>query len=148
MKRSAFHVRVADESSGKLDADFCRYLREPDNLNKWHSALVDLRQDIEQQVTERRVKLDDEHTRCLALGDPGKLIYFEIKNEFEKWRQGAGRFKGGLDQRLREVKTLRRERAESQSEDETWAVLKLAAQLIPKDGIGAHWHKRFDELKK
>lgn len=147
MKRTAFHNRVADEACGKADADFCRFLRDPKNLNQWHNALVDLHQDIEQQLTEKKTALDKEHARCMEIGDKGKAIYFEARNDFQKWRQGAGRFKQAIDQRLREVKTLRRERSESISETETWALLKMAACLIPKEGDGLDWHERFTKLR-
>lgn len=147
MKRTDLHNRVATEAQGKADADFCRYVREPKNLDDWHRALVDLRQDIEQQVTERKTALDAEHVRCLALGDSGKAIYFEVRTEFQKWRQVAGRFKQAIDHRHREVKILRRQRSEAQSGDETWALLKLADKLIPREGDGLDWHERFDKLK-
>ncbi len=147
MKRTSFHNEVAEEARGKAAPVLCRSLRESSNLDQWHTALVDLHQDIEQQTTERKTALDEEHTRCLEMGEHGKLTYFDARNVYQKWRQGAGRFKQAIDQRLREVKTLRRKRGESKSENETWDLLKRAALLIPKEGDGIDWHERFARIR-
>lgn len=146
MKRTKLHDRIADEAIGKADEEFIRHVRRGENLIEWYQHLIELKMDVETQIAERKAKLDTEHTRCLSMGDAGKQIWFEAKDEFQTWKVGAVRFKNALEYRLGEVKKLKREARQRIISDRA-ALLDLAAEMITDIGAGAEWHRHYRRLK-
>lgn len=103
-----FTELVNRDVRGNLEPDTSALLREPPNINRWHDTLLRLKRNVEAQLTSSRSDLLSKQATYIQRGTSGKLQWIEAKAQAEKWRQGAIRFKNGVEERLLEAKGLRR----------------------------------------
>lgn len=69
------------------------------------AALVQKKQDIEQQLATRKTDLLAFQQECLDMGDGGKRQYFQAKTDYEDWKNSANYVKMKIEQRLAFVKS-------------------------------------------
>jgi hypothetical protein len=96
------------DARGLSEASESKWLRRPENLQEWHDALVELKQDIEAQFAERAADAQDYQNHCFAKGHSGKSEWFEFKAVYDRWKAGANRMKRSVEAKMRECKALLR----------------------------------------
>jgi hypothetical protein len=114
----SFDDIVNQDTRGALDSVTSAALREPENLDRWYDMLLTLKRRVEAQLAANRGEQAAKQAEYLSLGDQGKMLWLRYKASNEKWRQGAIRFKNGLEDKLAEAKRLR-----SQASTETYPAL-------------------------
>jgi hypothetical protein len=103
----AFDDIVNQDTRGALDSVTSAALREPEHLDRWYDMLLTLKRRVEAQLAANRGEQAAKQAEYLSLGDQGKVLWLRYKASNEKWRQGAIRFKNGLEDKLAEAKRLR-----------------------------------------
>ncbi len=103
----AFDDIVNQDTRGALDPVTSAALREPENIDRWYDMLLTLKRRVEAQLAANRGDQASKQAEFLSLGDQGKVLWLRYKASNEKWRQGAIRFKNGLEDKLAEAKRLR-----------------------------------------
>ena len=142
MRQTRFHDLVAKEAIGKGTAEFAQHVRQPEQLDEWQQAVIELKRDVEQQLTDRKVGMDSRHAECVDMGDVGKRIYFRERAEWQSWRRGSTRFKSALEDRLGEIKRLRRASASDRAV--LIQLLRQARALVPT--VCVDWHREVGEV--
>lgn len=101
-------------------------LRDPQIIERWHLALIQMKKSVESQLSSRR-------------SDQVKYIHTLSRQQYErkladyhKWRAGAVRFKSGVEDRLLEIRSARHHSfpdAQVIEEQRNWA-LTMNHQLV------------------
>lgn len=102
-----FEDFVNRDVRGNLEPEFAAKLREPENINRWHDTLLRLKRSVDAQFSSARYELSSKQASYLTQGDKGRQMWLAARAASEKWRQGAVRFKNGVEERLAEAKRLR-----------------------------------------
>lgn len=103
----AFNEIVNADVRGTLDTDTSQALREPEVLSRWHDTLISMKRNVEAQLTTNKSEQSLRQAEFFALGAAGRVPWLQYRGNAEKWRQGAIRFKNGVEDRLAEAKRLR-----------------------------------------
>lgn len=104
---SEFQDLVNRDVRGELAPSVSSQLREPQNLNLWHDTLLKLKRTVEAQLTSNRADLIAKQAELATKGSKGTAEWLAVKASAERWRQGAIRFKNGVEERLAEAKRIR-----------------------------------------
>lgn len=102
-----FDEIVNQDVRGILDEETSVQLREPLNLERWHDMLLTLKRRVEVQLAANRGEQAAKQAEYLSLGSQGKVLWLRYKSQNERWRQGAIRFKNGVEDKLSEAKRTR-----------------------------------------
>lgn len=108
-----FQDLVNKDVRGELDPETSQQLRAPENLNRWYDGLLKLKRTVEAQLTSNQADLASKQADLLGRGQAGLQEWLAAKAAAERWRQGAIRFKNGVEERLAEAKRIRHETNES-----------------------------------
>lgn len=100
-----FEASVNADIRGTADPATSAMLRETENLNLWYDTLAKMKRAVEAQLTSSRSTLLTNQAELLGKGSHD--AWLEAKASTERWRQGAIRFKNGVEERLAEAKRLR-----------------------------------------
>lgn len=102
----AFHEIVNADVRGTLDAGTSVLLRERENIPRWHDTLLGMKRSVEAQLTAKKGELAGQRAEYLGLGEPGRPLWAQAQASAERWRQGAIRFKNGVEDKIAEAKHL------------------------------------------
>ncbi len=141
--RDPFRELVIADAKGQATPTQSQGLRSPDIAILWHDMLIELKRDLETQLSERKARLQDTQNQCHQMPErEGKKIYFDTKVEYDRWRVGVLRVKGGVEKRLMEAQRLGAASRldSSKNRSHLWELLNWACRLIPDEGEGADWH--------
>lgn len=94
------HPDMSMEERGIL-ARLSPQLRQQENLDRWHSILVEMKKSAETQLGARKADLKKFY------GTIGKDKYETRLRGFLRWRAGTLRFLNGVEERLAECRRLR-----------------------------------------
>lgn len=107
-----FAALVALDAHGQAPPEVGAFLREGDTVLRWRDELASLTADIQTQFTERRADVEAEIADIWAdkgLGHAAKQQRIaEVNSEYKRWRAAASRFRGSVNDRLREARRLNR----------------------------------------
>lgn len=103
----AFNDIVNADVRGTVDKETSSALRDPAVLSRWYDTLLSLKRSVEAQLTANRGEQSTKQAEFLHLGAAGRPLWLQFRGQSEKWRQGAIRFKNGVEDRLAEAKRLR-----------------------------------------
>lgn len=106
LSESAFHEIVNADVRGTLDAGTSVLLREPENVPRWHDTLLGMKRSVEAQLTAKKGELAGQRAEYMGLGEAGRPLWAQAQASAEKWRQGAIRFKNGVEDKVAEAKHL------------------------------------------
>lgn len=151
MNDGEFRELVEAELRGEADPQRVMFLHDGANINWWRDLLVELLEDVNSQLTQRKANLESFRKECLESGKSMKSSFFAAKEDHDQWRAKAVYRKKCVERKLREVKRLRAGRAEDRirvEARERWRLLEWAADLIPQDGEGAAWHRKYRETRE
>lgn len=103
---TAFQEIVNADVRGTLDSETSKLLRLPEHAARWHDTLLIMKRSVEAQLTAKKGELASQHAEYLSLGGNGKTLWIQAYASAEKWRQGAIRFKNGVEEKVAEAKRL------------------------------------------
>lgn len=103
----AFNEIVNADVRGTADEHTSHALRDPMVVGRWYDTLVSLKRSVEAQLTANRGEQAGKQAEFLRLGPSGKPMWLQSQAAADKWRQGAIRFKNGVEDRMAEAKRLR-----------------------------------------
>jgi hypothetical protein len=83
-------------------------LRQPENADRWHEALVQLRRDVDTKMAQKEADLAEERVRCHGLKD-GQEIWLRAKADYQRWRAKTVYFRAAVEGRMTEVKRPEKE---------------------------------------
>jgi hypothetical protein len=106
LSEQSFHDIVNADVRGTLDSETSKMLRQPENVARWHDTLLDMKRSVEAQLTAKKGELIAQRAEFMALGERGKPLLANAAAAAEKWRQGAIRFKNGVEAKIAEAKHL------------------------------------------
>lgn len=142
---------AADVRGLATDANHMKQLQN--DLQLWRDILTDLLGDVETQFTEKRAALLAAELESVRAGRAGQQDYLAAEHTYYKWAGAAGRFKRGIEQKLRTIKRQLQTQPAVRGEDLPPLVNRIlqiielcheAAAVIPSDQ-GA-WHQRYVKL--
>ena len=102
-----FNKVVNDDLRDKADEDLSLELRQPENLDRWLDSLLRLKRSTESQLAARKAARAETYRDYAR----GRFTDDEWNNwvaEYENWRAGVIRVKNSTEDRISEVKRLRR----------------------------------------
>jgi len=110
MDEEQFSAIVNLDLRDDIDDEHAMFLRDPENLDRWHSELVKIKGELQTQFARTKSELEEARQRGYETGD--RNGFFERKAELEERRARMGVVLRSTEKRLREVKLLRRERSD------------------------------------
>lgn len=103
----AFNEIVNADVRGTADEQTSLALRDPMVVDRWYDTLASLKRSVEAQLTANRGEQAAKQAEFLRMGPSGKAMWLQSRAAAEKWRQGAIRFKNGVEDRMAEARRLR-----------------------------------------
>lgn len=94
---------------GGLPNETVASLRSPENVDRWHRTLLSLKRNVEAQMTSKRAELAVGYVEALDSGD--LTGWLKERAVMLSWKQGACRFRNGLEDRIAEAKTIQENNA-------------------------------------
>lgn len=94
---------------GGLPNEAIEALRSPENVDRWHRTLLSLKRNVEAQMISKRAELAVSYVQALDTGD--MTNYLKERAVMLTWRQGACRFRNGLEDRIAEAKAIQENNA-------------------------------------
>lgn len=91
MPEEEFGNLVKDDLRHELDSETSKLLRHPKVALRWRNSLRGIRNSVENQLVTRRADVESGHISI---------------EEFNEWRPGALRFRGGVFDRLAEAESV------------------------------------------
>ncbi len=152
LNRARFYELVRDDVKGRA-GDAAAVLREPTNVQPWYETLIEMKREVELEMTSNKAALETLRAESLASGDEAlKRAFFEAKRNYEAWKIGAAKFKNRIENRVTEVKALRHQyhlegKLGRSPSTISQMLLSQAARYVPRDGEGAAWHAAYEALK-
>jgi len=106
---------AALDAKGQATDEQQEYLRRPENLADWRSALVELQKALQAQFAKRKADVDELKRYCFTLPEEeGKALFREEMREYRRWKAAAGQYLASLIGALSECKMLQRQAADYQ----------------------------------
>lgn len=99
-----FNRLVNDDIRDVAPSVVSEALREPENVERWYLCLLANKNSVESQLASGKADRAEKKAECEALGEAGRIAWFDFLAQHEKWRSGAIRFRGGTDVKLKEAK--------------------------------------------
>ncbi len=109
-QRSAKHPlrdMAAADTRGQVTPEEAAHLRQPETVEAWYDALVELKREIDAQFADRNADAQVRQNECFAKGYSGKQEWFEYKGELDLWKAKANRMKRSVENSIREAKNLK-----------------------------------------
>lgn len=103
----AFLDLVSQDVKGKLDLETAAALRTPENVDRWHDALVSTLRSINAQLAANHSDQIALAAEFSGMGARGRKTWLATKAELLKKRKGIVRVKNGVEDRLAEAKRVR-----------------------------------------
>jgi hypothetical protein len=145
-----FSELVAMEAKGQAHEGVSMYLRDPENVERWYQALVDIKKNLQVQFISLRAQMDEAREEGFRTGN--KSVFFGKKADIEKKRRNVNLFGSSIDKRIAEAKKLVKEyRIQKSTKDNAGITIRMkkllqrADALIPYDFTD--WHRDWDQLK-
>ena len=102
----AFASLVAEDVKNRISESQKKYLRLPENRDRWMRALELLMANLNDQIHDLDQRENSEVERYKSLGDAGVRLLAEIQTDFEQRRRKITRFRFYVETRLDEVNRL------------------------------------------
>lgn len=106
LTNEAFARLVAEDVKNRVTDEQKRYLRMPENLERWQRNLVALLGNLAQQLDDLADRERDETDRFRALGDDGTRLLAEAQADITERRKRISRFRFHVETRLDEATRL------------------------------------------
>lgn len=142
---------VAEDVSGRLEADKAADLRRPENIDRFINGLVELINKVDRQNVQRKADLEQLHVECgrrWQIG--GQNEYFNERAKYAQWWASANAFKTRVIARLRDVKTQRQNARDEVRGAGAWRMVERAAVLL--NGVDSEaaraWLAELNEIRK
>lgn len=123
MDDANFRALVVAESKGITPSSVREMLQHPAVLRRWMDALVEIKKDVDAQMTEREAKALAFQQECHQNG--GKGEWFSYKSGWLQWRATANRFRAGIERRISEVRRIRATNVENHLHNHVWQAIRL-----------------------
>lgn len=108
MNADAFKKLVNDDVREVADPKDSAWLREPEQLDKWQAALLEIKFSIEKQFANHKAEISRNRQQM-----PSQEEWIRFMAEKDRWKAATVRLLNGVNLRLVEVRSLRRERSNS-----------------------------------
>lgn len=147
---SDFIKVVSDDAKNLADEDERAMLRHLEVWDDWGEALSVLRRNIEVQLAERKVVILGIQQRCLEGGSSMVREYATKRTEYVRWHADTVYFKLSVEDRIVELKRLRKKAQPEYGESGVTSLpnlLRWASNLIDTAGEGRDWHTAYDDSK-
>jgi len=142
-----FEKIVDDELKNKANQEEFELLRQPENLEDWLDVLLSTKKKIEAQLSLNKAELEDFKQKCLEKGESGKQEFFKRKTEMDKWRSSANFIKANIEDRILEIKRIKRGLKDTNMDlkikSQLWELCNKASTFVEDD----KWQEEFLELK-
>lgn len=106
LTNEAFARLVAEDVKNRVTDEQRKYLRLPENMERWQRNLVALLENLAGQLTELNDKEQVETSRYQQLGDDGIRLLAEIQADLDQRRKRISRFRHHVENRLDEATRL------------------------------------------
>lgn len=106
LTNEAFARLVAEDVKNRVTSEQKRYLRLPENVERWQRTLVALLDNLSQQLVDLNDREQDETDRYQALGDDGIGLLAEMQADVDQRRKRISRFRYHVENRLDEATTI------------------------------------------
>jgi hypothetical protein len=103
----AFSRLVAEDVKNRISKSQKSLLREPENYNRWQTALENLLENLEDQLLDLDDQEEIEVGKYRQLGKDGEKLIAELRKNLSARRSKISRFRFYVETRLDEVKRLR-----------------------------------------
>lgn len=101
-----FRLLVENNLGQEASTDLWTTLLHPLVVRRTFNLLTDRFRDVEDQLAERRARIDVFQQECHDMGPDGKAEYFAARGEYQEWRRRAIGYRRVLGARLRETKAV------------------------------------------
>lgn len=106
LTNEAFARLVAEDVKNRVTDEQKKYLRLPENVERWQRNLVALLENLAGQLTELNEREQGETERYKQLGDDGIRLLAESQADIDQRRKRISRFRYHVENRLDEATRL------------------------------------------
>lgn len=106
LTNEAFARLVAEDVKNRVTDEQKKYLRLPENVERWQRNLVALLENLASQLTELNEREQGETERYKQLGDDGVRLLAESQADIDQRRKRISRFRYHVENRLDEATRL------------------------------------------